>query len=361
MVPTQTLQKTIDAIRDISHLELSVQDADGRAVVETSPVFAEAGSMLGDFVVSPADSQSGGEFHFFKVFDEGKLQYILVIRGMKDNAILVGRMAALQISELVEAYHEKLDRDGFMKNLILDNLLLVDIYEKAKRLHIVNNAPRVVLVVETGSRDESGRDVTALLHEFPELTATDFVTSVETENAVVVRDVTAGTEQLDRFAQDLLTYLGDNGYEKARVAYGTKSMELKNVSKSYKEAQMALEVGRIFFEDRRVIAYARLGIGRLIYQLPIPLCRMFISEVFGDVDIEKELDSELLETINRFFDNNLNVSETSRQLFIHRNTLVYRLDKLQKATGLDLRVFDDAITFKIAIMVMKYMKYKEQE
>lgn len=361
MVPTQTLQKTIDAIREISHLELSVQDADGRAVVETSPAFEDAGRMLGDFVESPADSQSGGEFHFFKVFDEGKLQYILVIRGSNDNAILVGRMAALQISQLVDAYHEKLDRDGFMKNLILDNLLLVDIYEKAKRLHIVNNAPRVVLVVETGTQTDGAHDISSRLHEFPQMSAADFVTSVETENAVVVRDLSAGGEDVDKFAQALLSFIRDNGYDKARIAYGTKSTELKNVSKSYKEAQMALEVGRIFFEDRPVIAYSRLGIGRLIYQLPIPLCKMFISEVFGDVDIEKELDPELLETINRFFENNLNVSETSRQLFIHRNTLVYRLDKLQKATGLDLRVFDDAITFKIAIMVMKYMNYKEQE
>ena len=143
-----------------------------------------------------------------------------------------------------------------------------------------------------------------------------------------------------------------------RVAYGTVVQELKDVSKSYKEAMMALDVGKIFYSDKHVIAYSNLGIGRLIYQLPMPLCKMFIKEIFSDKS-PNEFDEETLTTINKFFENSLNVSETSRQLYIHRNTLVYRLDKLQKSTGLDLRVFDDAITFKIALMVVKYMNYLE--
>ena len=143
-----------------------------------------------------------------------------------------------------------------------------------------------------------------------------------------------------------------------RVAYGTVVNEIKEVSRSYKEAKMALDVGKIFFDERDIIAYSELGIGRLIYQLPIPLCKMFIKEIFGGKSPD-DFDEETLMTIMKFFENSLNVSETSRQLFIHRNTLVYRLDKLQKSTGLDLRVFEDAITFKIALMVVKYMKYME--
>jgi carbohydrate diacid regulator len=145
---------------------------------------------------------------------------------------------------------------------------------------------------------------------------------------------------------------------KVKVAYGTIVHELKEVSRSYKEARMALDVGRIFYSDKNVVAYNKLGIGRLIYQLPLQLCRMFIKEVF-DGKSPDDFDDETLYTINKFFENSLNVSETSRQLYIHRNTLVYRLDKLQKSTGLDLRVFDNAITFKIALMVVKYMKYME--
>ncbi|MBO7364459.1 MAG: helix-turn-helix domain-containing protein, partial [Lachnospiraceae bacterium] len=145
-----------------------------------------------------------------------------------------------------------------------------------------------------------------------------------------------------------------------RVAYGNVVDEIRKVSASYKEARLALAVGAIFNADERVLAYASLGIGRLIYQLPLPMCKMFIEEIFKEQSPE-DFDEETLTTINQFFENNLNVSETSRQLFIHRNTLVYRLDKLQKNTGLDLRVFDDAITFKIALMVVQYMRYMESQ
>jgi carbohydrate diacid regulator len=152
--------------------------------------------------------------------------------------------------------------------------------------------------------------------------------------------------------------LNTEAMTKVHVAFGTIVNEIKDVSRSYKEAKMALDVGKIFYSDRNVMAYSNLGIGRLIYQLPMPLCKMFIKEIF-DGKSPDEFDEETLTTINKFFENNLNVSETSRQLYIHRNTLVYRLDKLQKSTNLDLRVFEDAITFKIALMVVKYMKYME--
>ena len=165
-------------------------------------------------------------------------------------------------------------------------------------------------------------------------------------------------QDIQRTAQMILDYVCRDENDGVRIAYGTSVKELQEVSRSYKEARLALDIGRIFLDDRRVMAYSSLGIGRLIYQLPIPLCKMFIREVFGEHTPE-DLDEETLLTINKFFEYNLNVSETSRQLFIHRNTLVYRLDKLQKTTGLDLRVFEDAITFKIALMVVKYMKYME--
>jgi carbohydrate diacid regulator len=160
-------------------------------------------------------------------------------------------------------------------------------------------------------------------------------------------------------ASTILDMLNTEAMTRAHVAYGTIVNELKEVSRSYKEAKMALEVGKIFYSDKKVIAYSNLGIGRLIYQLPLPLCRMFIKEIFEGKNPD-DFDEETLTTINKFFENSLNVSETSRQLYIHRNTLVYRLDKLQKTTGLDLRVFEDAITFKIALMVVKYMKYVEK-
>ena len=163
---------------------------------------------------------------------------------------------------------------------------------------------------------------------------------------------------MEKTAQNFYSLLKEDGEEDVLIAYGTVVNDIKEVSKSYKEAKLALDVGKIFFSEKNVIAYSALGIGRLIYQLPIPLCKMFIREIFEGKSPD-DFDEETLTTINKFFENNLNVSETSRQLYIHRNTLVYRLDKLQKSTGLDLRVFEDAITFKIALMVVKYMKYME--
>ena len=188
----------------------------------------------------------------------------------------------------------------------------------------------------------------------------DFVTAVDEKNIIVVKELEPndGHTELEKIAENMYTLLKEDGEEDVLIAYGTVVNDIKEVSKSYKEAKLALDVGKIFFSERSVIAYSALGIGRLIYQLPIPLCKMFIREIFEGKSPD-DFDEETLTTINKFFENNLNVSETSRQLYIHRNTLVYRLDKLQKSTGLDLRVFEDAITFKIALMVVKYMKYME--
>ena len=246
----------------------------------------------------------------------------------------------------------------FIKNLILDNLLLVDIYNRAKKLHIETEMRRVVFLVET-NREKDGNELEKIRGLFGGKSK-DFVTAVDEKNIIVVKELGENEtyDDLKKTADVIINLFRSDANCNVHIAYGTIVNELKEVSRSYKEARMALDVGKIFFEDQDVIAYSQLGIGRLIYQLPIPLCKMFIKEIF-DGKSPDEFDDEILTTINKFFENNLNVSETSRQLYIHRNTLVYRLDKLQKSTGLDLRVFEDAITFKIALMVVKYMKYME--
>lgn len=362
MISNQILQNTIDGIREISHTDLCIMDSDGHQVVSTGRVFEEAAEAVEDFVMSPADSQSAGPFQYFKVFDESRLEYILIVRGDTDNTLMIGKMAAYQLKGLLTAYKEHYDRDGFMKNLLLDNLLLIDIYERAKKLHIQANSRRVVMLIETDHARNHDRDVLVIMQEMIGTGSDDFVTQVDEDNVVVVHEVTGPDENADvsRFAGSMEHYLMDAGIQGTRIAYGTVVGELKEISHSYKEAKMALDVSRIFFEEKTIIAYNQLGIGRLIYQLPIPLCRMFIKEIFKDKSPD-EFDEETLTTINKFFENNLNVSETSRQLFIHRNTLVYRLDKLQKSTGLDLRVFEDAITFKIALMVVRYMNYMDRQ
>ncbi|MCR5670027.1 MAG: helix-turn-helix domain-containing protein [Butyrivibrio sp.] len=358
MISNQILQNTIDGLKNIAHVDLYVLDVDGKEVAATAADSLSVSSVARDFVESPADSQEIQGYQYFKIYDEQQLEYILICTGSGDNTYMLGKMIAYQIQSLLVAYKERFDKDNFIKNLLLDNLLLVDIYSRAKKLHIQSDVKRVAMIIEA----ENSRENNALETVRSCIgNGTDFVTEVDEDNVIVVKDVSdmPKTSDIARAAEELSQSLEKEGLKGARIAYGTVVGEIKEVSRSYKEAKMALDVGKIFFDERKVICYSELGIGRLIYQLPIPLCKMFIKEIFGGRNPD-EFDQETLATIDKFFENSLNVSETSRQLFIHRNTLVYRLDKLQKSTGLDLRVFDDAITFKIALMVVRYMKYMER-
>lgn len=357
MISNQILQNTIDGLKTITRIELGIVDTEGHVLATTVEGIEECGGAITAFAESPAESQEVQGYQFFKVYDDNQLEYILIASGTNDDVYLVGKIAAFQIQNLLVAYKERFDKDNFIKNLLLDNLLLVDIYNRSKKLHIDTEARRVVFIVEA-KHDKDGK----LLENVRGLfggKSKDFVTAVDEKNIIVVKELAEcdSYDDMGKIAKVILNVFKEDNCE-AHVAYGTIVNEIKEVSRSYKEAKMALDVGKIFFSERDVIAYSSLGIGRLIYQLPIPLCKMFIKEIF-DGKSPDEFDEETLATINKFFENSLNVSETSRQLYIHRNTLVYRLDKLQKSTGLDLRVFEDAITFRIALMVVRYMKYME--
>ena len=357
MISNQVLQSTIDSLKSITRVDIAIADIDGKVLASTFTDNQYTESMVSSFAESQADSQAMGGYQFFKIFEEHQLEYVLLANGGSDDVYMVGKIAAFQIQNLLVAYKERFDKDNFIKNLLLDNLLLVDIYNRAKKLHIDIEVRRVVFIVET-NREKDGNELEKIRSLFGGKSK-DFVTAVDEKNIIVVKEL-AENETYDdlRKTAEVILNLFRSEADGVHIAYGTVINELKEVSRSYKEARMALDVGKIFFEERNIIAYSQLGIGRLIYQLPIPLCKMFIKEIF-DGKSPDDFDEEILSTINKFFENSLNVSETSRQLYIHRNTLVYRLDKLQKSTGLDLRVFEDAITFKIALMVVKYMKYME--
>lgn len=359
MISNQILQNTIDGLKSIARVDLCVMDSDGKVVSTTIDGMENCGRAAEEFASSPADSQEIQGYQYFKIYDEQQLEYILITGGVGEDVYMIGKMAAFQIQNLLVAYKERFDKDNFIKNLLLDNLLLVDIYSRAKKLHIQTDAKRVVMIIETAAIKDS--NVLEIVRAFLGSGSSDFATAVDENNVIVVKELEESDcyRELSDAAHEIVENLKNEGMHDVRVAYGTVVNEIKEVSRSYKEAKMALDVGKIFFDERNVIAYSALGIGRLIYQLPIQLCKMFIKEIFKSKSPD-EFDEETLTTINKFFENSLNVSETSRQLFIHRNTLVYRLDKLQKSTGLDLRVFDDAITFKIALMVVKYMKYMEK-
>ena len=356
MISNQILQDTVTGIKSITRVELCVMDTEGKILATTMRGMEEYEDEVVKFSESAADSQVIRGFQFFKVYDENELEYVILAKGDAEDVYMIGKMATFQIQNLLVAYKERFDKDNFIKNLLLDNLLLVDIYNRAKKLRIETEHPRVVFLVE--AQNDKDNIAMELLKNLFEEQGDCYLTAVEQKNIIMIKGISSvnAYEEVEQTAQVIVDMLNSEAMLVAKVAYGTIVGELKEVSKSYKEAKMALDVGKIFYSEKSITAYNTLGIGRLIYQLPINLCRIFIKEIFGD-SIPEELDDELLTTVQKFFDNNLNVSETSRQLFVHRNTLVYRLEKLHQSTGLDIRTFDDALTFKIALMVVNYMKY----
>lgn len=361
LISNQILQSTVDGLKNITRREITVIDREGKLVATTeAAVNPTSLSFVESVIMSPAENQLIQGSQYFKVLDNGIAEYILLVRGDDEDAFRVGKLVAFHIQALMMAYKERFDRDNFIKNLLLDNLLLVDIYSRAKKLRIENGVKRVVYLVDTKvDSDLSALEV--MRSVFPNRQK-DFVTAVDENSLILVKELSErdGTDEIEQLARTIADTLSTEAMNRVSVAIGAVVSDLKNVSSSFKEARLAQEVGKIFEEELQIVNYEKLGIGRLIYQLPMPLCRIFINEMFQGFSIE-DIDEEMFNTVTKFFENDLNVSETSRELFIHRNTLVYRLDKLQKLTKLDLRKFTDAITFKITLMVNRYMRYRERQ
>lgn len=355
MITNQVIQNSIDDLCAITKIDFSVFDEDGRKLAATtdedfSPEFVKS------FMSSPADSQVIGDHHLMKVLDENVPVFALVSKGKSDEAYTMGRICVSQLQALLTAYREKFDRNNFFQNLLLDNLLLVDIYNRAKKLRVDSTAMRVVFLIEACiERDNSAMDI---LKGMFSTQSGDYITAVDEKNIVLIKQVSSGTdeEELKLIGSSIVDLMNTEAMMNVRVAFGTVVNDIKDVSKSYKEAKMALEVGKIFYVEQAVNAYSSLGVGRLIYQLPPNLCRIFLDEILKGKQ-EFDLDDETLKIAEAFFANDLNISQAAQELYIHRNTLVYRLAKLEKETGLDIRTFDDALTFKLALMVESYLKY----
>ena len=359
MISNQILQNTIDGLKNITRRNISVAEREGLVVASTEvDMLSRQIEGLENFLISQAEIQLVLGYQYFKVIDNGVAEYVVLIKGEDEETYKIGKITAFQIQNLLIAYKERYDKDNFIKNLLLDNLLLVDIYSRAKKLHVENNVRRVVFLIETDI-DKDMNVVEIVRNIFPSKLK-DFVTAIDEKSIILVKEIkeTDYREDIEKIARGIHDTLISEALCKSFIAIGTPVSDLKNVSSSYKEAKMALEVGKIFEIEKSVVNYDQLGIGRLIYQLPPQLCKMFINETLKGITMD-QFDEETFNTVNKFFENSLNVSETARQLYIHRNTLVYRLDKLQKQTGLDLRNFDDAITFKITLMVSKYMYFKD--
>ena len=286
-----------------------------------------------------------------------KSEYVVFVEGEDKMAEKMSKLLSVSLGNIKSLYDEKYDKGSFIKNIILDNILPSDIYIKSKELHFNTEELRVVFLIKFfGKTDMMPFEM--LQNMFPDKSR-DYVISVGEHDIVLVKELKPGTEmkEIEKIAINIADTLSTEFYTKVVIGISTMVENIKDLAKAYQEAQVALEVGKVFETEKNIISYENLGIGRLIYQLPTTLCEMFLQEVFKKGSLES-LDRETLMTIQCFFENNLNVSETSRKLFVHRNTLVYRLEKIRKLTGLDLRQFEHAITFKVALMVKKYLNSK---
>lgn len=307
------------------------------------------------FTADNTDTFTYNGFTYKPIVTMGKMDYIIFVKG--DDTLARNYVDILQVSfsSVKSLYDDKHDKLNFIKNFLLDNILPGDVLAKAAELHISIDAKRVVFLVQT--EKISDFSVLELIEGMFPNKQSDFIVSIDENNVALVKELEGDMEfsDLQQIAKGICDNINTEVMAKAIVGIGTVISNVKEIARSYKEARVALEVGKVFEDEKNILSYEDLGIGRLIYQLPTTLCELFLTEVFKKGSID-DLDQEIMFTIQKFFENSLNVSETSRQLYVHRNTLVYRLDKIQKITGLDLRVFDQAIIFKVAMMVNKYLR-----
>ena len=350
-------QNVIVQLKDATDRAFGVIDNDGCVVSSTD--VSVLGERWAEAAIKLAGSSSQtvvfGQRTFKAILNStGHFEYAVFCTGDDEQAKAYCNLAYIALSDAKTFYEEKHDRGTFVKNIIMDNILSGDIYIRAKELHFVADAPRAVFLVrQVGRSDVTAVDVLASM--FPDRNQ-DYVLSVNESDIAVIKQLPGEVsgEELEAIAKAMEDKLKNELYVKTVIGIGTVAGHLRELSDAYKEAQTAIDVGKVFDTERSIINYENLGIGRLIYQLPTTLCDIYLTEVFKKNSIDS-LDQETLFTINKFFENNLNVSETSRKLFVHRNTLVYRLEKIKKLTGLDLRQFDHAIVFKVALMVRKYL------
>lgn len=354
-------QSVIVQLRDISDRVFGVIDTEGCVISCTDM------SMLGERWTDAAlkvgnASESIVTFaqKSFKAImgNSNYFEYAVFCSGDDETARSFCQMAFIALNDAKTFYEEKHDRGTFVKNIIMDNILPGDIYIRAKELHFATDTPRAVFLIrQVGHSDVATVDV--LSGMFPDKMQ-DFVLSINEMDVAVIKQVNGNVtaEEMEKVAQGIEEALKNELRIKTIIGIGTVAEYLRELADSYKEAQTAIEVGKVFDTEKSIMHYENLGIGRLIYQLPTTLCEIFLKEVFKKNSLDS-LDQETLFTINKFFENSLNVSETSRKLFVHRNTLVYRLEKIRKLTGLDLRQFDHAIVFRVALMVRQYLASRE--
>ena len=352
-------QNLIHQMKDVVGRTIGVVDENGIVIAcsEVSIIGKSKQRIKEELIFSPEGVVYEGYTYRFIAADK-KTDCVIFVEGDDSHAEKMSEILSISLGNIKGLYDEKYDKGSFIKNIILDNILPSDIYIKSNELHLSGEQNRVVIVLKF-----QNQTAVTPFEIVSDITKDDdghqYVINISEQDVVIVREVGSDVEpsEMEAFAQGIVDVAQNKYGIKALVGISSVVDNLKDLARAYKEARIAFEVGKVFDIERTVISYENLGIGRLIYQLPTTLCEMFLSEVFKKGSLES-LDHETLMTVQSFFENNLNVSETSRKLFVHRNTLVYRLEKIRKLSGLDLREFDHAVTFKVALMVKKYLSNK---
>ncbi|MBE6585780.1 MAG: PucR family transcriptional regulator [Ruminococcaceae bacterium] len=354
-------QSVIHQMKEVLDRAIGVIDETGVVIACSELVkIGEVRQHIREEMAYTTDMFVSGGYTYRPLTNSVKREYVIFVEGEDGEADRISRLLVVALSNIKNLYDEKYDKGSFIKNIILDNILPSDIYIKSKELHFNAEESRIVFLIKFyGKTDMMPFEM--LQNMFPDKTR-DYVISVGEHDIVLVKEVKPNAEnrEMEKIATNIVDTLSSEFYTKVSIGVSTIVDNIKDLARAYKEAQIALDVGKVFENEKNVVSYENLGIGRLIYQLPTTLCEMFLQEVFKKGSLES-LDRETLMTIQCFFENNLNVSETSRKLFVHRNTLVYRLEKIRKLTGLDLREFEHAITFKVALMVKKYLSSKNNK
>ncbi len=352
---SRIFQNACNQLKKDIHRRLGIMDENGYIIAcsDESKVGFQKEAVITHFDVSNDDYMGGG-YIFRKIETYNKNTYVVFCEGEDEIAKGFVSFLATHFTTIKQYYDEKYDRNSFVKNIILDNILPSDILYKARELKLSIECPRIVMLIRSQKAVETSL-VDVLQSLFPD-TSKDFVVRIDDRDVAIIHEIKTGSDmqELLHKTKELHDTITSEIMVKVSIGISTIVESIPELARAYREARIALEVGKVFDTEKNIISYDNLGIGRLIYQLPTTLCELFLKEVFKKESISV-LDNETIYTIQKFFENNLNVSETSRKLFVHRNTLVYRLDKIKKLTGLDLREFDDAIIFKVAMMVNKYL------
>ena len=352
-------QSVIHQMKDAVSRTIGVIDENGIIVAcsDMKRIGEPVPGMKEELAFLTTSLQQNGYTYRFLTASAGKGDCIIFVEGEDKKADELSAVLSVSLGSVKNLYDEKYDKGSFIKNVMLDNILPSDIYIKSKELHFDGETSRVVFLIKFYSHTDM-LPYEIVQGMFPDKN-TDYVINIGEQDIVLVKEIGGyeEPEEIEELANSIAQTLSSEFYSKVSIGISSVVLGLKDLARAYKEARIALEVGKVFDTEKNIISYDNLGIGRLIYQLPTTLCEAFLQEVFKKGSLES-LDRDTLDTVQRFFEYNLNVSETSRNLFVHRNTLVYRLEKIRKITGLDLRNFDQAITFKVALMVKKYLTNK---